>query len=368
MPTLVCGPGRLEVMHAVDEHIVVAELERAVGLYRSILADALDVRTPADAWPRHGPEDRPRPGAQRARRPRRQRGHRRTAGGRGGRAGRGCWRCPSCSPAATTRRRSRPGAPDGPWRRHRRTRRRPPVRRSRRWPPRRRVRDVGAAGRGRHHGRGQDRRRPASDPKATPGRACERCSVQRRPRRRPRRPGARPLRQGPPVGAERAAFAPGAGLVVLEDGGVSVGLGICYDAGSRTDPRLRALGHPRGAVLLGVRRGPTAYRYRVYHPARAVENTVYTLAVNAVGDLAGERYFGRSGAWSPSGHPLVTHGAGDGVRVVDVSPTRSPAYGRSCPTSPTCARTCWRRTAVTAGHPPPLPRRPRCAHRSRRPR
>ncbi|AXG76555.1 M20 family metallopeptidase [Streptomyces paludis] len=41
VPALVCGPGRLEVMHAVDEHIVVEELRASVGLYRAILTAAL---------------------------------------------------------------------------------------------------------------------------------------------------------------------------------------------------------------------------------------------------------------------------------------------------------------------------------------
>ncbi|MEV7085325.1 M20 family metallopeptidase [Streptomyces sp. NPDC093085] len=41
VPALVCGPGRLEVMHAVDEHIAVDELTGSVDLYRAILLAAL---------------------------------------------------------------------------------------------------------------------------------------------------------------------------------------------------------------------------------------------------------------------------------------------------------------------------------------
>jgi succinyl-diaminopimelate desuccinylase len=41
VPALVCGPGRLEVMHAVDEHIVIDELIESVGLYRALLVRAL---------------------------------------------------------------------------------------------------------------------------------------------------------------------------------------------------------------------------------------------------------------------------------------------------------------------------------------
>ncbi|MFE3142926.1 M20 family metallopeptidase [Streptomyces scopuliridis] len=48
VPALVCGPGRLEVMHAVDEHIVIAELEDSVRLYHAILSEALGAR--GRAW------------------------------------------------------------------------------------------------------------------------------------------------------------------------------------------------------------------------------------------------------------------------------------------------------------------------------
>ncbi|KRV49837.1 hypothetical protein AQ490_19320 [Wenjunlia vitaminophila] len=122
-------------------------------------------------------------------------------------------------------------------------------------------------------------------------------------------------------GPERTAFTPGAELVMVEDGGVSVGIGICYDAGfpELTRAYARAGAH---AVLFSsaFAEGPTAYRYHVYHPARAVENTVYTLAVNAVGDLAGDHYFGCSSAWHPDGRPLVTHPGGTGVVVADIVP------------------------------------------------
>ncbi|MFJ2211747.1 carbon-nitrogen hydrolase family protein [Streptomyces sp. NPDC101062] len=132
---------------------------------------------------------------------------------------------------------------------------------------------------------------------------------------------------------ESDAFDPGTGLVLIEDGGVSVGLGICYDAGfpELTRAYARAGAH---AVLFGsaFATGPTEYRYGVYHPARAVENTVCVLVVNAVGDLAGEHYFGRSGAWGPDGRPLAR--CADDVselRVVTVSAPETAAVRRELP-------------------------------------
>ncbi|KAA9153476.1 M20 family metallopeptidase [Amycolatopsis acidicola] len=44
VPALVCGPGRLEVMHAVDEHVVLDELAGSVGLYKAMLTEALGGR------------------------------------------------------------------------------------------------------------------------------------------------------------------------------------------------------------------------------------------------------------------------------------------------------------------------------------
>lgn len=126
---------------------------------------------------------------------------------------------------------------------------------------------------------------------------------------------------------ERDVFAPGTGLVMIEDGGVTLGIGICYDAGFPELTRAYALAGAHAVLFCSAfATGPTEYRYGVYHPARAVENTVTTLVVNAVGDIAGEHYFGRSGAWNPEGRPLAN--CPDDVSdlcVVNVSPAETAA-------------------------------------------
>ncbi|MGI5440838.1 carbon-nitrogen hydrolase family protein [Streptomyces shenzhenensis] len=133
-------------------------------------------------------------------------------------------------------------------------------------------------------------------------------------------------------GPERDVFAPGTGLVTIEDKGVSVGLGICYDAGFPEFARAhrRAGAH---AVLYcsAFAEGDTEYRYGVYHPARAVENGVYVLVSNAVGDIAGERYFGRSGAWDPAGRPLTALDDAEGIRIVTVDPGETARVRRELP-------------------------------------
>ncbi|MBB5158303.1 M20/M25/M40 family metallo-hydrolase [Saccharopolyspora phatthalungensis] len=47
VPALVCGPGLLEVMHAVDEYIAVGELRAAVGKYRGVFTHLL---SPGSTW------------------------------------------------------------------------------------------------------------------------------------------------------------------------------------------------------------------------------------------------------------------------------------------------------------------------------
>ena len=121
-------------------------------------------------------------------------------------------------------------------------------------------------------------------------------------------------------GFEKKAFDPGADLVMIEIEKVSIGLGICYDAGFPELSRAYAQAGAHAVLFCSAfATGPTEHRYRVYHPARALENTVYTLVANAVGDIAGETYFGDSGAWSPAGTPLGAAGPEEGVSVVEIS-------------------------------------------------
>ncbi|MEW2571627.1 carbon-nitrogen hydrolase family protein [Streptomyces sp. NPDC047070] len=136
-------------------------------------------------------------------------------------------------------------------------------------------------------------------------------------------------------GPERDVFSPGSDLVTIEDSSVSVGLGICYDAGFPEFTRAhRRAGAHAMLYCSAFAEGATEYRYDVYHPARAVENGVYALVSNAVGDIAGEHYFGRSAAWSPTGRPLTALGDQEGVRIVTVDPDEAAVARRELPYLP----------------------------------
>jgi 5-aminopentanamidase len=57
-------------------------------------------------------------------------------------------------------------------------------------------------------------------------------------------------------------------------------------------------------------------------PTRAMENTVYVMAVNRVGDESGFRFIGRSSIVDPGGRVLARAGSdGEEVLQVEIDPT-----------------------------------------------
>ena len=111
-------------------------------------------------------------------------------------------------------------------------------------------------------------------------------------------------------GWERDVFQPGGEFPLFQVDGFTVGLLICYDAEFPEPARKLAL---RGAELLvvpSVWSQGAAWRWAVQLPARALDNTVYLLGVNA----AGEGICGRSLFIGPDGRIQAQLGAsGEGV-------------------------------------------------------
>ena len=88
---------------------------------------------------------------------------------------------------------------------------------------------------------------------------------------------------------------------VFEAAGLRVGMQICYDAGFPEPSRVMAL---LGAELLVVPTNwPTHAECAAEHmvATRAMENVVYVMAVNRVGEECGFRFIGRSSIASPDG-------------------------------------------------------------------
>jgi 5-aminopentanamidase len=110
----------------------------------------------------------------------------------------------------------------------------------------------------------------------------------------------------PFLGVDRFADPGDRPLAVHQAGGVNVGMHICYDGSFPETGRVLTL---LGADLLALPTNwPTHSECTAEHviPCRALENVVYVLAVNRVGQEAGFQFIGHSSIASPSGAILAT--------------------------------------------------------------
>jgi predicted amidohydrolase len=113
-------------------------------------------------------------------------------------------------------------------------------------------------------------------------------------------------------------------FAVHDAGELRIGMHICYDGAFPETCRVLTL---LGADLLVL---PTNWPAHMAGPAeylmrcRALENTVYAMAVNRVGEEAGFRYIGRSSIVEPSGEPLAVAGPdGEAALFAEIDPARA---------------------------------------------
>jgi predicted amidohydrolase len=106
--------------------------------------------------------------------------------------------------------------------------------------------------------------------------------------------------------------------------GVRVGMHICYDGSFPETARVLSL---LGADLLVLPTNwPTHSECAAEHmiPTRAMENTVYAMAVNRVGEESGFRFIGSSSIVDPNGRVLARASVdGDEVITAEVDPARA---------------------------------------------
>jgi predicted amidohydrolase len=109
-------------------------------------------------------------------------------------------------------------------------------------------------------------------------------------------------------------------------GGLRIGMLICYDGSFPEAARVLAL---RGAdlIVLPTNWPPGARTTATYLvPARALENHVYFLAVNRVGEERGFRFIGQSRLVDCDGEPLtLVAGNGEETLYGEVDPARARA-------------------------------------------
>lgn len=168
----------------------------------------------------------------------------------------------------------------------------------------------------------------------------------------------------PCVGADRFTDAGDEQLAVYDLGGLTLGVGICFDGGFPEFPRTLAL---LGAdlILLPTNWSEKALRTAtLIPPARAFENGVYFAPINRVGHEAGYRYIGYSSIVAPNGDVLAI---ADHDRETTLFADLDPSLARQkrvvhCPGEYEIDRVNWRRPDlysplvrgdVFRGHVPP---------------
>jgi predicted amidohydrolase len=113
-------------------------------------------------------------------------------------------------------------------------------------------------------------------------------------------------------------------FAVHDAGGVRVGMHICYDGSFPESARVLSL---LGADLLVLPTNwPTHSECAAEHmiPTRAMENTVYAMAVNRVGEESGFRFIGSSSIVDPNGRVLARAGVDtDEIITAEIDPSRA---------------------------------------------
>jgi predicted amidohydrolase len=106
--------------------------------------------------------------------------------------------------------------------------------------------------------------------------------------------------------------------------GLKVGMHICYDGSFPETARVMSL---LGADLLVLPTNwPTHSECAAEHmiPTRAMENTVYVMAVNRVGEESGFRFIGSSSIVDPNGRVIAKANAdSQEILTVEIDPARA---------------------------------------------
>lgn len=128
----------------------------------------------------------------------------------------------------------------------------------------------------------------------------------------------------PFLGVDRFADPGDRPFAVHDAGGLKVGMHICYDGSFPETGRVLSL---LGADLLALPTNwPTHSECAAEHmiATRAMENVVYAMAVNRVGEESGFRFIGRSSIAAPDGEVIARAGADrPEVLYADVDPNRA---------------------------------------------
>jgi 5-aminopentanamidase len=103
---------------------------------------------------------------------------------------------------------------------------------------------------------------------------------------------------------------------MLEIDGWRLALGVCYDSGFPEHARLAAVNGAHAYLVSALFSVKTGYHQsRIWLPARAFDNTLYTLLSNHIGTTGGWPTCGASAIWSPYGD-VVAQASRDREEVI----------------------------------------------------
>jgi len=113
-------------------------------------------------------------------------------------------------------------------------------------------------------------------------------------------------------------YTPGLRPVMVEFRGLKIGLEVCYDLFFPEISRYYARNGADLIICAAASAEPSFDYVRRMLPARALENTVYFLYCNSVGDCGGIRFFGCSGLYSPLGEEIELLRTDESIRMTYV--------------------------------------------------
>ncbi len=120
---------------------------------------------------------------------------------------------------------------------------------------------------------------------------------------------------------------------MMEFRGVGFGACICYDLFHSEMARAYALGGAEVLVCLSASPYTSREAFERIVPARAVENTIYSIYVNQVGTQLNQVFFGGSQAYGPRGDQLAKcHYFQEDIRTIEIDRNELDLARRMRPT------------------------------------
>jgi len=132
---------------------------------------------------------------------------------------------------------------------------------------------------------------------------------------------------------EELYFGPGKGPVMFDVNGTKVGTVICFDIFFPEIAKSYALNGAETVVCISASPATSRPFFEALVPARAIENTIYTVYVNQVGTQLNQVYFGGSMAVGPRGETLVKNKYyEEDITVIETDPVQLEIARRFRPT------------------------------------